>query len=50
MWHQYCVSKKLIPFIIDFSENDRTAKVRTSSFEVNINIKKKEWDLGARLV
>ena len=37
-------------FIIDFSENDRTAKVRTSSFEVNINIKMKEWDLGARLV
>lgn len=50
MLHQYCVSKKLIHVIIDFSENDRTAKVRTSSFEVNINIKKKEWDLGARLV
>lgn len=48
MWHQYCVSKKLIPFIIDFSEIDRTAKVRSSSFEVNINIKKKEWDLGAK--
>lgn len=48
MWHQYCVSKKLIPFIIDFSEIDRTTKVRSSSFEVNINIKKKEWDLGAK--